>query len=130
MVQALIAIGSLYISWVDLREHRIYNRDLIAYALVLSLKANPIPFKWILSILILALLATILFRIGGGDFKLFAVLLLTHGVEIASTEYFSCFFFALSASLLIASIRHRTLHCAVPLAPAIALPFLLIYLGI
>ncbi len=130
MVQALIAIGSLYISWVDLREHRIYNRDLIAYALVLSLKANPIPFKWSLSILILALLVTILFRIGGGDFKLFSVLLLTHGGEIASTEYFSSFFYALSASLLIAFIRHRTLHCAVPLAPAIALPFLLIYLGI
>lgn len=130
MVQALIAVGSLYISWVDLREHRIYNRDLIAYALVLSLKANPIPFKWSLSILILALLATILFRIGGGDFKLFAVLLLTHGAEIASTEYFSCFFFALSASLLITLIRHRTLHCAAPLAPAIALPFLLKYLGI
>ncbi len=130
MVQVLIAIGSLYISWVDIREHRIYNRDLIAFALILSLNANQISFKWSVSILIIALLVTILFRIGGGDFKLFSVLLFTQGGAIGSTEYLSYLCMALSVSLLIASVRHRTLHCAVPLAPAIALPFLLTYLGI
>ena len=130
MVQELIAIGSLYISWVDIREHRIYNRDLIAFALILSLNANQISFKWSVSILIIALIVTILFRIGGGDFKLFSVLLLTQGGAIASTEYLSYLFMALSVSLLIAWVRHRTLHCAVPLAPTIAVPFLLIYLGI
>ncbi len=130
MVQALVAIVSLYISWVDFREHRIYNRDLIVFGVILSLNSNPIPFKWSVSIIILALVVTILFRIGGGDFKMFSVLLLTHGGAVASAEYVSYLFMALSVSLLIASVRYRTLSCAVPLAPSIALPFLLIYLGI
>ena len=87
MVQILIAVGSLYISWVDLREHRIYNRDLLIFAGILALDLNEIAMKWIGLLLALSLILTMLLRIGGGDLKLFSVLLLTQGRVIVSIQY-------------------------------------------
>jgi Flp pilus assembly protein protease CpaA len=130
MVQMLIAISSIYISWVDLREHRIYNRDLISYALLLSLDSNLTTINLSGPLIIFSLLVTVCFHIGGGDFKLIVVLLLVQGEVVASTQYLYYLLVALSSSILLTGFRHRTLHCTVPLAPAIALPFLLIYLGI
>ena len=129
MVQILIAVGSLYISWVDLREHRIYNRDLLIFAGILALDLNEIAMKWIGLLLALSLILTMLLRIGGGDFKLFSVLLLTQGRIIVSIQYLNYLLAGLLLSLLITALHHRTLNCTVPLAPAIALPFLVIHLG-
>lgn len=130
MVGVFVALGSLYISWVDLREHRIYNRDLAILAIFLTLDSHTIALKWSGALLIPALFLTFAFRFGGGDFKLFALLLLTQGRIIATAQYANYLFTALSASLLFTAIRHRSLHCTVPLAPAVVLPFLLMYLGI
>jgi Flp pilus assembly protein protease CpaA len=130
MVWVLVALGSLYISWVDLREHRIYNRDLAILAIFLTLDSHTIALKWSGALLVLALILTCAFRFGGGDFKLFALLLLTQGRIIATSQYVNYLFAALSASLLISTMRHGSLHCTVPLAPAIVLPFLLMYLDI
>lgn len=129
MVQILIAVGSLYISWVDLREHRIYNRDLLIFAGILALDLNEIAMKWIGLLLALSLILTMLLRIGGGDLKLFSVLLLTQGRIIVSIQYLNYLLAGLLLSLLITALHHRTLNCTVPLAPAIALPFLVIHLG-
>ena len=129
MVQMLIAVGSLYISWVDLREHRIYNRDLLIFAGILALDLNEIAMKWIGLLLALSLILTMLLRIGGGDLKLFSVLLLTQGRIIVSIQYLNYLLAGLLLSLLITALHHRTLNCTVPLAPAIALPFLVIHLG-
>lgn len=130
MAQMLIAISSIYISWVDLREHRIYNRDLIAYAFLLSLDSDLTTIKLSGPLIILSLLGSLCFQIGGGDFKLIVVLLLLQGGIVASTQYLNYLLVALSLSLLLTALLHRTLQCTVPLAPAITMPFLLIYLGI
>jgi Flp pilus assembly protein protease CpaA len=129
MVQILVAVSSIYISWVDLREHRIYHRDLLIFGLILVLDAHPTVMKNIGALLLLSLLFTLVFRIGGGDFKLFSVFLLVQGELVISIRYLNYFLVSLSVSILIATLRHGTFRCAVPLAPAIVTPFLATYLG-
>lgn len=129
MVQGLIAVCLLYISWVDLREHRIYNRDVIIVSALISLDPNVIPVKVSVALLIPLFLATVIFGIGGGDFKLMAALLLAQGGIVTTPQYLGFLLPTLLLSLLISVAHHRTFRCTVPLAPAITLPFLLIYLG-
>jgi hypothetical protein len=72
----------------------------------------------------------LIFNIGGGDFKLFAILVSTQGLLIASAAYFSLFLACSTLSLIFSVLLHGGLRGSIPLAPAILAPFLYLYLAI
>jgi Flp pilus assembly protein protease CpaA len=80
------------------------------------------------------LLLTISLRIGGGDFKLFSLLLISQGQLVFSREYFEILTLCIFASLLLTTLhalrRNFRLGGSIPLAPAILAPFTVIYLDI
>lgn len=124
----LISFFSIYIAVRDIREHKIYNRDLLAFALLLSIDIKPIAFRDIALCVTGTFCASMIFKVGGGDFKLLSLLFLTQGEIVASARYFSLLFFSLSAALFISAVSRWSLRGAVPLAPSLLLPFLVIYL--
>ena len=74
--------------------------------------------------------ASMIFKVGGGDFKLLSLLFLTQGEVVASARYFTFLFLSLSAALFISAISRRSLRGSIPLAPSLLLPFVVIYLDI
>lgn len=130
MPAVLVLIFSLYIAVRDIKYHRIYNQDLAIFALLLSVELNVIPFRQIAFCIAASLSVSLIFKCGGGDFKLSSLLFLTQGEITASTKYFSLLFLSLSAALIISAAYRRSFRGAIPLAPSILLPFLVIYLDI
>lgn len=121
---------SLVISFIDIRDHRIYNSHLLIFAIPLSISSHRISLIEILGLVLLALTFSLSFGIGGGDFKLFALLIAAQGGLIASATYFDLFFISASLSSLIFLSIHRNFRASIPLAPAILAPFLYLYLAI
>lgn len=125
-----LALISLYIALRDVKTHKISHTSLLALSIPLSLNMHRI-FLWQSLLLILAtLLVSLLFGIGGGDFKLLALLILTQGALVASITYLQILLMAISLSLLISIIVNRSLKGSIALAPAILLPFMACYLAI
>lgn len=125
-----IALISLFIALRDVKTHKITHASLLALSIPLSLNMHRI-FLWQSLLLILAtLLVSLLFGIGGGDFKLLALLILTQGALVASITYLQILLMAISLSLLISIIVNRSLKGSIALAPAILLPFMACYLAI
>lgn len=130
MVAFSVAAFSSIIAFIDIREHRIRNLHILIFTIPLSIFSNRIPFAEIVIIVVVALLICIVFNIGGGDFKLFAMLVATQGSLIVSFAYFSLFLVSTSLSLLPSLLLQGGLRRSVPLAPAILAPFLYLYLAI
>jgi Flp pilus assembly protein protease CpaA len=130
MCKAIVFSLSMYIAVVDIRHHRIHNRDLFIYGIFLFISHNAISLVDSLLLVFAVLLICLIFRFGGGDFKLLALLILTQGELIASMEFFSYLFISLLMSVAIWAARERSFRGSIPLAPSILLPFLVIYLDI
>jgi Flp pilus assembly protein protease CpaA len=85
-------------------------------------------------VILSALVLSISLGIGGGDFKLFSLLLLAQGQLVISREYFQLLSLCIGASLLIATMlalkMKQRLAGSIPLAPSILAPFVAIYLDI
>ncbi len=126
----LILIGSISISVIDIGEHRIYNVHLLLFGVLLSFNSAPIAFFNALTLIVLALALSILFKIGGGDFKLFSLLVVLQGENVLTSQYLVLVSAALTLTLLATAMIKGTLATSAPLAPAILAPFVAIYLGI
>ena len=129
-----LLFGSTLISWIDIKEHRIYNSHLLLFSLLLLIDSRSLSIRTTVIAIAVTLVLTISFRIGGGDFKLFSLLIISQGQLILSREYFQLLTLCISASLLLTTLhalmRNRPLGGSVPLAPAILAPFTAIYLDI
>ncbi len=138
MARTLIALSiliiSLAISLIDIKEHRIYNLHLLIFALPLLFQMRPLPFLQTFMVILSALTLSISLGIGGGDFKLFSLLLLAQGQLLISREYFQFLALCIGASLLLSSMpalkMKQRLVGSIPLAPSILAPFVAIYLDI
>lgn len=120
---------SIYISFIDLKSHRIPNRA-IFFALIFFLISTVLQGKAVYptSALISLISAPILlkFKVGAGDIKLFMILstfFLPNTFEMAVA--FLTAFSAIAALLtLITTVKERTLRTSVALAPAICGAFI------
>jgi hypothetical protein len=130
MLTIAIALFSLWISCYDLKTHRIRDKDLLVFAALLSTSPHFISFTTALALVTVALVSSIALNVGGGDFKLFSLLVFSQGSVIGTYLYFSCFILAVSVLVLISFTRNWNFSGSIALAPAILAPFLLGYLDI
>jgi Flp pilus assembly protein protease CpaA len=130
MLKVAIALFSLWIALYDLKTHRIRDKDLLGFALLLMISPRFISFTSALVLISLALVSCLVLNVGGGDFKLFSLLVLSQGTEIVSSQYFLRFMLAISVLVLLSFARNRNFSGSIALAPAILAPFLLGYLDI
>lgn len=130
MLTIAILLLSLWISLNDLRTHRIRNSDLLILALPLVFSIHLPGAISALLLISTALVLSMILNIGGGDFKLFSLLVLTQGSIIATAEYVLRFMIAITILVVLSVISRRKIAGSIALAPAILAPFLLGYLGI
>lgn len=120
---------SIYISFIDLKSHRIPNRAIL-FALIFFLTLTALQGRGLnpVSAVISLLAAPLLFKlkVGAGDVKLFMILstfFLPNTIEMVVA--FSTAFSVIAALLtLITTVKERTLHSNVALAPAICGAFI------
>ena len=130
MLTTIISLSSLGIAIYDLRLHLIKDRAVLLYAVFLALDPHPTRPGVIAIILLGALLLTLVFNFGGGDFKLFTALTLTQGALVVSRGYLLGTVLVLSISLVIHLLKRGSLQGSLACAPALLLPFLVLYLDI
>ena len=123
MFAALILI-SIYVSFKDVRHHRISNRVLsIAILLLLSLSVATQRSMYPITALAVLILAPLILRagIGAGDIKLLAVLaffFIPFSWDLAS-EFLLSFTLISATLLVIALVRRHSFAGSIALAPAI-----------
>lgn len=130
MVDLIIVFFALHISIVDIKSHLIRNSELLFYAIPLSLHSHRLPLSHSALAITLAFGPCLIFKIGGGDLKLFSLLTMTQGYLIITQSFFLHMYVAILILLVATYLRHRKWSQSVPLAPAILAPFLLAYLDI
>lgn len=130
MLNSIVISSCLFISIKDICTHRISHQSSLFLFLLLLVKPQPTSLIATFLILIVSLVASVLFGIGGGDFKLFAGLTIAQGSLIRSERYLLGLVLTLAISILISFAHTRSLHRAIPLAPALLAPFALSYLAI
>jgi prepilin peptidase CpaA len=123
----LIAVAVLlYISWRDLRSHRISNPSLILLAFSLLLAFGfTFHFFESLGILTLLTLSALRLSLGGGDIKLVAVLVLFGQLVFSIPQYLVISALIGFVQLVHHFIRRRTLKGEIALAPTICGPMLI-----
>ena len=123
----LIAVAVLlYISWRDLRSHRISNRSLILLAFSLLLRFDfSFHFFEFLGILTLLTLSALRLSLGGGDIKLVAVLVLFGQLVFSMSQYLVISALIGFFQIVHHFIRSRTLKGEIALAPTICGPMLI-----
>lgn len=130
MVIALVLLISILISYIDLRSHRIPNCLNLALFSVLLFDMHRNPWRSSFALLTAVLLISILCRIGGGDIKLFGVLVVTQGRYVASFDYLRGVLIATFLMVMVTVAYRRSLQGSIALAPVILAPFLWLYLEI
>lgn len=130
MVCASIFIVSFYIALRDIKTHTITNKSNFVLFLLLLFDANPLTlFHTLLTWLTLTIICLVT-HLGGGDFKLLTVLLVTQGKVLLSAHYGSGIAIAITLTVLISLLFRRNLDDSVPMGPAILAPFTISYLAI
>ena len=129
-ISLLLVLCSSAIIFKDIREHRIYNRHLLILLLLLAYKAEFLSLFTSVVALVLIWALSIACNIGGGDAKLLSLLVIFQGQSLLTVRYFSLVLIFSLLSLLVYLLHKRTLKGSLPLAPAILLPFIAIYLNI
>jgi Flp pilus assembly protein protease CpaA len=130
MLTFAITLFSFWIALYDLKTHLIRDKDLLAFAPLLMISPHFTTLTSALLVISCALLSCIALSIGGGDFKLFSLLVVFQGSVIGTFQYFSRFMLSVSVLVLISLMRNRNLSGSIALAPAILAPYLLGYLDI
>ena len=129
-ISLLLVLCSSVIIFKDIREHRIYNWHLLILFLLLAYKAEYLsPFTSVVALVLIWALS-IACNIGGGDAKLLSLLVIFQGQSLLTVRYFSLLLICSLLSLLVYLLHKRTLQGSLPLAPAILLPFIAVYLNI
>jgi Flp pilus assembly protein protease CpaA len=119
-----LLVYSAYISFVDLKIHRITNRSLlfgaITFASLALIQGEPLYWRSVLVTLTIAPIA-LKAKVGGGDIKL-AILLSLFFLpsSLLALTQFSTAFAAISSALVIWSMfKEKSLKSSIALAPAI-----------
>ena len=119
-----LLVYSTYISFVDLKIHRITNRSLffgaITFASLALIQGEPLHWRSALVTLTIAPIA-LTAKVGGGDIKL-AILLSLFFLPstLLFLTQFAIAFAAISSALVIWSIvKEKSLKSSIALAPAI-----------
>ncbi len=130
MLTFAITLFSFWIALYDLKTHLIRDKDLLAFSALLMISPQFTTLTSALLLISCALLSCVALKIGGGDFKLFSLLVVTQGSVVGTSQYFSRFMLAISVLVLISLIRNRNFSGSIALAPAILAPYLLGHLDI
>lgn len=130
MLPATIVFFALYIALSDLRTHKITDKSNFVLFLLLLFDANPLPLLHLLLAWFALIALCLATQLGGGDFKLLTVLLVTQGKVLLSASYGEGIAISASLTLLIFLIIRRNLDDSVPMGPAILAPFTICYLAI
>lgn len=120
--------ASIYICLTDIRHHRIPNiaLPLLAFPLISNLTTLP---KEDLALSLLALwIIGLLAGVGMGDLKLLTLLLVTQGSHLLNMRYLIGALIISFISIGFARLKGGSFKVEIPLAPAILIPFLVIYL--
>ena len=123
MYLALIGF-SLYISYIDLKSHRISNRSLaLGFPLFLTLAYVQGQSLYLKSALLCAAISPLLIKakIGAGDVKLLILLALFFlpNTLLIWSDFLSLFSTISVALILHTGLKERTLQSSIALAPAI-----------
>jgi Flp pilus assembly protein protease CpaA len=123
MLFTLVAF-SIYISWVDIKTHRISNSSLLfgAVAFTLLIFVEESSLFWVSALLTLVITPLALkAKVGAGDIKLTAMLSLFFLPSNLSTlQHFLFAFLIISCALLILNIaKGKSSKSSIALAPAI-----------
>ena len=130
MLPATIILFALYIALSDLRTHKITDNSNFVFCLILLIDANPLPLLYLLMAWFALIAICLATQLGGGDFKLLTVLLLTQGKVLLSASYGVGIAISASLTVLIFLLIRRNLDGSVPMGPAILVPFTFSYLAI
>lgn len=91
---------------------------------------HRIPWRCSFALVTSVFLISILCRVGGGDIKLFGVLIVTQGSYLASFDYLRGLLNTTVIMVAVTVTYRRSLQGSIALAPVILAPFLWLYLEI
>ena len=124
-----LIVFSIYISYVDLKSHKIRNRTILLALICfasLTLLEDGIFYPQSALLALLCSPLALKFNIGAGDIKLFATLSAFFlPLSFDTTVQFLSGFSAIAALLVVVTIiKARTLQSSIALAPAICGAFI------
>ena len=120
---------TLYISISDIRFHRIPNISLLFLTVALLYSMHQIAAVKIVLILISMWILGLFSKVGMGDLKLLTILVVLQGEVVIDSRSWTLFTVITLASIIIHGVIERSLKGDIPLAPAILVPFVSIYLS-
>ena len=125
----LFLIGiTLYILISDIRFHRIPNISLLFLTIALLYSMHQISAVKIALILIFMWILGIFSKVGMGDLKLLTILILLQGEVVIDSRTWILFSVCTVLSIIFHRLVERSLKGEIPLAPAILVPFVSVYL--
>lgn len=125
----LFLIGiTLYILISDIRFHRIPNISLLFLTIALLYSMHQISAVKIVLILIFMWILGIFSKVGMGDLKLLTILILLQGEVVIDSRTWILFSVCTVLSIIFHRLVERSLKGEIPLAPAILVPFVSVYL--
>ena len=125
----LFLIGiALYILISDIRFHRIPNISLLFLIIALLYSMHQIAAVKIVLILISMWILGIFSKVGMGDLKLLTILILLQGEVVIDSRTWILFSVCTVLSIIFHRLVERSLKGDIPLAPAILVPFVSVYL--
>lgn len=125
----LFLIGiTLYILISDIRFHRIPNISLLFLIIALLYSMHQIAAVKIVLILISMWILGIFSKVGMGDLKLLTILILLQGEVVIDSRTWILFSVCTVLSIIFHRLVERSLKGEIPLAPAILVPFVSVYL--
>ena len=125
----LFLIGiTLYISITDIRFHRIPNISLLFLIIALLYSMHQIAAVKIVLILISMWILGLFSKVGMGDLKLLTILVVLQGEVVIDSRTLTLFTVITLASIIFHRLVERSLKGDIPLAPAILVPFVSVYL--
>ena len=126
----LSVIGVLiYISVYDVRRHKISHLSLVILALAYLLSGFDVNFRNLSNLTLLLILMYFIADIGMGDIKLLFLLGVFASNQLFTFHYLSMVWAICLLTLVVSILSNGKNRRNMPLAPAIALPLVVLYLG-
>lgn len=119
---------SLHICLFDIRYHRIPNRTLASLGGLLLFYPNTLVLRDASLLIVLVSIICIAAKIGMGDLKMLILLIILQGQILTQTLWLPLFSFVALISIIFQLAQKGGIAGDIPLAPAILIPFLAIYL--
>lgn len=127
---ALFSAISLLIVIIDYRTHRIPNRLSTLFFCTSLLDTHLTTPIEIFTALIVMLVLFLVARIGAGDIKLAAAMIVTQGQLVLTSDYLSHMALVLLGTFLLFLATRRSLKGSVAFSQVLLIPFMLSYLAI